>query len=175
MYRVAMAIDNMGIRDWFDYLSVIAPLFLSGVAIWISIATARKQNQIALFGLRHEALVEIHTIFSFDAKISESDDGAYIVTVYDGLFGTTLSTSTSQEAIIQIVAITRRLENKILIRILTTQKEAEAADRLIYSLQTMMLAVIAEREFAAEREAFHRNCVDFEKRTYYKLSKKVKA
>ena len=44
--------------DWISCLSIIASLFISSVAICISIKTARKQNMIALFEKRYNLYVE---------------------------------------------------------------------------------------------------------------------
>ena len=76
MYQVAAAVRTLGTRDWFDYLSVLAPLVLSAVAIWISISTARKQNRIALFNMRYDAIVDIRTILALRCNSGYSNHSA---------------------------------------------------------------------------------------------------
>lgn len=49
MGNITQAIEALGRRDWFDYVSAFTPIILSIIAVWIAIATARKQNQLALF------------------------------------------------------------------------------------------------------------------------------
>ena len=59
------AIEKLADKDIVDYLLVIVPIVVSIVAIYISIATARKQNKIALFERRYNCLFQIKTVLAF--------------------------------------------------------------------------------------------------------------
>jgi len=50
------AIEKLSQKGWVDYLIIIVPILLSVIAVWISLATAHKQNKIALFDMRYRAL-----------------------------------------------------------------------------------------------------------------------
>ena len=53
MEELVKAIEKLAEKDLIDYLLVIVPILVSIVAIFISIATAKKQNKIALFERRY--------------------------------------------------------------------------------------------------------------------------
>ena len=65
MEGLVEAIEKLAEKDLIDYLLVIVPIVVSVVAIYISIATARKQNKIALFERRYNCLFQIKTVLNF--------------------------------------------------------------------------------------------------------------
>lgn len=90
MCHLAEAIYSLGQRDFWDYLAVAAPLVLSAVAIGISIATAKKQNQIALFEIRHKVLYTINSFLLFGESIGSYCCDEAIVDTFISIFGTNI-------------------------------------------------------------------------------------
>lgn len=65
MKELIDAVQALDKRDAWDFIAMVAPLILSGVAIWISLRTTQKQNKIALFDKRYKAysiLVDLMTV-----------------------------------------------------------------------------------------------------------------
>ena len=173
MYQVAAAVRALGTRDWFDYLSVLAPLVLSAVAIWISISTARKQNRIALFNMRYDAIVDIRAILLFESKIDKDAENRIIKVIYDGLFGTTVSSCGEKDAIVQILATTCRLEKSCLINVLVSGKDFDDVHNAITTLQALMIEVVGEEKAVTEKEEFQKACKTLLDGSYNDLCKKA--
>ena len=65
MQELIEAIEKLSQKGWVDYLIIIVPIMLSVIAVWISLATAHKQNKIALFEKRYKALTRFEEIAEF--------------------------------------------------------------------------------------------------------------
>ena len=174
MYQIAAAVRALGTRDWFDYLSVIAPLVLSVVAIAISLFVAHKQNRIALFTIRHDAIVDIRTILLFESKICDDLDNKLIKVFYDGAFGTDVTNKCEKDAVVQIFATTTRLEKSALVKILVPRKDLSQVHDVIISMQQMMLGVVADEAATIEKAEFHKACDILLNGSYKKLCKAVR-
>ena len=90
MEEVVKAIEKLAEKSIIDYLVIIVPIILSIVAIGISIATARKQNKIALFDRRYACLFQIRMILQFAEAIKEVSDPKVILQLFDAFWGPTL-------------------------------------------------------------------------------------
>ena len=73
MDELIQAIEKISQKDWVDYLIIIVPIMLSVIAVWISLATAHKQNKIALFDMRYKALEHFRKIYQFRDVIVHID------------------------------------------------------------------------------------------------------
>ena len=73
MDELIQAIEKISQKDWVDYLIIIVPIMLSVIAVWISLATASKQNKIALFDMRYKALKHFQKIIEFCYVIMSLD------------------------------------------------------------------------------------------------------
>ena len=100
MDDLVKAIEKLAEKDIVDYLLVIVPIVVSIVAIYISIATARKQNKIALFERRYNCLFQIKTILNFSDTIKEDANGKIILALYDAFWGTNISRLSGDNQII---------------------------------------------------------------------------
>lgn len=100
MEDIVKAIEKLAEKDIVDYLLVIVPIVVSIVAIYISIATARKQNKIALFERRYNCLFQIKTILNFSDTIKEDADEKIILALYDAFWGTNIFTLSGDSQII---------------------------------------------------------------------------
>jgi len=74
MENLVTSINNLGQRTWVDYLAIFAPIVLSVVAVWVSIATTKKQNKIALFKKRYEAYTWLLPIMRIGKQLMEIED-----------------------------------------------------------------------------------------------------
>ena len=99
MGDIARAIEKLSEKDIIDYLIVIVPVVISIVAIVISIATARKQNKIALFEKKYNSLIQIHTIASFANSIKDNNNlsSKLILVFFDAYWGTDISNISGTE------------------------------------------------------------------------------
>ena len=71
-----------------DYLLVIIPIFISCVAIGITISISKKQNKIELFNVRYKCISQIESILSFSKCIEDCKNSQIIITVFDSIWGT---------------------------------------------------------------------------------------
>ncbi len=93
MEDIVKAIEKLAEKDIIDYLLVIVPIAISIVAIIISIATARKQNKIALFDKRFRCLSQIQMIVAFGKSIDSTANPLLITQLFDAYWGTDISSS----------------------------------------------------------------------------------
>ena len=70
MDALIQAVENLGQRDWVEIALAGSSFIVSIVAIWISLRIAHKQNKIALFNLRYEALHSLALLKAFIASIA---------------------------------------------------------------------------------------------------------
>lgn len=174
MYQVAAAVRALGTRDVFDYIAMFAPLVLSVVAIGISISTARKQNQIALFNMRYDAIVDMRKMIVFAARIKGAPSAKLIKIMYDGMFDTRVFDADDVDAITQVLSTTSVMEKSTLVKALVSDNEFSEIQHLTYSLQELMLRVVHEDDFSKEKEAYCASCEAFYNGTYKRLCKKLK-
>lgn len=99
MEELVKAIEKLAEKDLIDYLLVIVPILVSIVAIFISIATAKKQNKIALFEKKYNSLIQIHTIASFANSIKDNNNlsSKLILVLFDAYWGTDISNISGTE------------------------------------------------------------------------------
>ena len=66
---------------WTNGLTTV-PIVVSIVAVCIAVATARKQNKIALFEKRYMVLSQLNAVLAIDAGIYDSTDWHVILSVF---------------------------------------------------------------------------------------------
>ena len=93
MEDVVKAIEQLAEKDIVDYLLIIVPIVVSIVAIVISIATAKKQNKIALFERRFRCVSQIQMIVAFGSSIDSTAKPLLITQLFDAYWGTDISLS----------------------------------------------------------------------------------
>lgn len=79
MESLVTAINNLGQRAWIDYIAIFSPIVLSVVAVWVSMATARKQNKIELFEKRYKVYTLLMTIIQIQKTLVKMKKKDYIV------------------------------------------------------------------------------------------------
>lgn len=176
MYQVAAAVRALGTRDWFDYLSVIAPLVLSVVAIWISISTARTQNRIALFDIRHTALYRLKTLLEFNQRIQGDISKGLIAFFFDAHFGTNIEQCDSSQGMNQVIMTINQLERDIIVRPFVRRKEdrKEIYDILVALRNLMLFYVLNDESTEDSRDELNTLCTKLYNGRYKKLRSKVR-
>lgn len=140
MEELVKAVENLGKKDIIDYLIIIVPIVISIVAIVISIVTAKKQNKIALFEKKYEALFQLKTVISFAQTIEQCEKLIHILQLFDSFWGANLS-NTSQDDILpatkyQIEIIKNDVEQ---IAFLFECKFYDSAKEIIKKLHQVMM------------------------------------
>ena len=107
MGEIVKAIEKLAEKDILDYLLIIVPIFISFVAIIISITTARKQNKIALFERRFKCLSQMQMLFAFSRVINEYRNSTTILQLFDAYCGTDASLN---KGIVRSMKAKRKLE-----------------------------------------------------------------
>ncbi len=175
MYQVAAAVRAMGTRDWFDYLSVLAPLVLSAVAIWISISTAVKQNKIALFNLRYEAIHSLALILSYSKMIVGIEKANVAQYLFNANFACEIKYDDKLMALHQTYVELRKVEKSVLvIEYLFSTKDMEEIQELFTLLRNFMERLVENEVNSEWRDKLCAACEAFEKGTYKELSEKTK-
>ena len=177
MRGVIEAIYALGVRDWFDYVAVIAPIGLSVVAIWISLYTVHTQNRIALFEINYSALHQIKAILGF-AECSElCENKAHVAIQMDSFFETGIEIDLEQKGWSHVFLTINKIEKKAMVKsLLRTKAEEKAVWNIIQELQTLMLATYANpNDFNLEElQKFRGLCTEFTEKMYEKLEKRVR-
>ena len=91
MNKIIEVLINFASTPWMDYLLAIASIFVSVVAVAISISTATKQNKIAMFEKRYTCICQMNTILSFENSTYDCNETILIQCLYDALWGTHIS------------------------------------------------------------------------------------
>ena len=102
MEELIEAVEALSQKTIFDYLVVIVPIFISIVAIYISISIANRQNKIALSEKRLEILSVVKLILCFSKSISciqtnHLENRENIIVAYTSVFGIDISTNENAE------------------------------------------------------------------------------
>ena len=79
MEDLVKAIEKLAEKTWVDYLLIIVPIVISIVAIGIAIYTSNKQNRIALYQLRYQALSRLKRVLLFEEYVLSNATPADIV------------------------------------------------------------------------------------------------
>lgn len=177
MEQLIEAIYSLGKRDWFDYLSIAAPLILSVIAIWISVSTARKQNKIALFDIKCEALHVISLILSFGEDLKERRDKEDIV----GLFGVCFSAfvgkkeGASLDEVREDIAHLNNIDRVITAAKYVFPKKSILDIEKIWEMeQEYICEVIKAGTNEVQQNRIVDRCTKYRKRYYTELKKRVR-
>ena len=78
--------DNLLAKVFVDYIFLIVPIFISIVALIVSIVGIRKQNQIALFEIRHKAFFALKQMANFGETLSHAVQPISVIKAYELCF-----------------------------------------------------------------------------------------
>ena len=177
MDQLVEAIYSLGKHDWFDCLAVTAPIILSVVAIWISISTARKQNRIALFDIKCEALHVISLILSFGADLKDNKSGEDIIDLFGVNFSSFIGRkeNSSTEEMREDIAHLNNIDKALTAAKYVFPKRSISIIEKIWEMEQDYICEIVESGPNAE----HQNrivdqCAKYKKKYYKELTQRVR-
>ena len=91
MEDIVKAIEKLAEKDIIDYLLIVIPIAISLLAVVISVTTAKRQNQIAMFELRYKALTTIKRISHFASVFYVTDQSILVIESFNSCFSTSLN------------------------------------------------------------------------------------
>lgn len=170
MDALVNAVESLSTKSAIDYLMVIVPIVISLVAIVISVCAARKQNKIALFEKRYEALTWIQSMLSFSEGIYDGGNKLVILCVFDGYFGTNLCDKSDDDRFIEAMARVERLKHDVLqVKFLFPFEYDTDLEKIVNHLKEYILALIYDQDYVSSRESFCQMCKEFYKSDFKRM------
>lgn len=173
---IVEAIDHLSKKTTIDYAIALAPIILSIVAILISINTARRQNNIALFEKRLKLLSIMQSLFAFSDSISEADSSGveFICVLYNSIFQANIIRS-DRKSLESFYASVKIMERELLAEeYLFSYNLSKQIKNLLEKLTLFMERVVTAKKFYKEQDAFCSACKSFESDYYEILAKEAK-
>lgn len=174
MDNLVQAVEALAKKGILDYLLIIVPIIISFLAIIISVCTARKQNKIALFEKRYEALSQIRTMLSFSESIADLEDMTLTFCLFDGYFGTDLYDKSLDEKIVQSIARIEVLKDAILqANFLFGANCNTNLEEIINHLKKFILAIPCDGDYMNYKDSFCKMCAEFYDSDFRKMVKTI--
>lgn len=178
MDELISAIEKISQKDWVDYLLIIIPILVSLVAIVISIATARKQNRIALFKMRYKGLMQINSMFRFEEGIYNVDSPEVILAIYDMIYGTNIRGDKNEDSVLALMKAAQQeksIEEDISVLYFLTSENDNALFGVMYtSFAEIVIAAVDGEVIKESQEKLHLACSEIKESVYDKLLDKIK-
>lgn len=175
MEELVKAIEKLAEKDLIDYLLVIVPILVSIVAIFISIATAKKQNKIALFERRYNCLFQIKTVLAFSKTIETPFDRKVIIALFDSFWGTNVAFLSGDKQLVlamsQVEIIKKDVEQATF---LFKHKFNVPPTNIIDYLQSVLISSILDKSIDDDRNKLLFSCKEFEEKDLNYIQKFVK-
>ena len=173
--EIVKAIEKLSEKDIIDYLLVIVPILVSIVAIFISIATARKQNKIALFERRYNCFFQIKTVLAFSKAIETPYDRKVIVALFDSFWGTNIAFLSGDKQLVlamsQVEIIKKDIEQATF---LFKHEFNVPPTNIIDHLQSVIIDSILDKSIENDRNKLLSMCKEFEEKDLKHIQKFVK-
>ena len=163
-------------KVFLDYLLVIIPIFLSCIAIGISISVSKKESQIAMFNIRYTSISQIQTIINFSKGIEDCKDSRIVLRLFDSLWGTNGINEDFADNLIQYRCKLVKIKSDV-IQSKFTFKQDFVADpsEIVYLLHlTIMSAINNSDDLNDHIKEFTEMCDTFYEKDYQKLVKQCK-
>ena len=174
MEDIVKAIEKLAEKDIIDYLLVIVPIAISVVAVVISIATAKKQNKIALFEKRYNCLFQIKTILNFADTIKDAD-GKTILGLYDAFWGTNIYHLKGDRQIIEAKCHFEIIKKDIeQANFLFNYKFSVSTTDIAKAFHAVLFDAIQDKYLEKSKNDFSTICDKFTEKDFKKIQKKVK-
>ena len=160
---------------WTNGLTTV-PIVVSIVAVFIAVATARKQNIIALFEKRYMVLSQLNAVLAIDAGIYDSTDCHVILSVFDAYFGTQISVTTGAEQLIATISFLRKLRHDIFQASLLfrNRKITKHIEEILLVFARVITDAAAEKLNPENQTLLHKQCEEFYKKECNWLYKKTR-
>lgn len=176
MNELINAIEELGRKDFLDIAVAFSPIILSVIAIVISIYVARKQNKIAMFNIRYEAIFRLKTVLTFAVSIENIDDSKIAVALFDGYFGCDiLNCSDKGKSVIQAQAEVEKIKKDLLmIGFLFGGKYHTKIQNIIIPLQSFMMSAARGSIDTEQLNLFVELSKEFYDKDFGKLCRKTR-
>lgn len=174
MDELIVAIEELSQKNIIDYLLIIVPIIISLVAIFISIATAKRQNNIAMFELRYKALATIKRVLGFKVVFYVADNPRVIVESFNASFDACIDTKDKVKAHISARQTLNAMEESIL----ALSEVLDNSDKKILEKTFAMLSKLIGNAVEGKSDSqnikdFKTLCLCLEKITVEKLTRKI--
>lgn len=154
---------------WSNKLTTI-PIAVSVVSIFISLATAMRQNKIALFELRYRCFSQLRTIRSFDASVHDCEKASLILTLFDALWGTNIASATDDERLVQARCQLEKIIHAVgQGRFLFKHKFCADLFDIMTNLQKILIAATQGNVDVEAQKNLHQLCERFEEKDLRKI------
>ena len=178
MEELIKTIEKLSEKNIVDYLFIGVPILISVVAIFISIATARKQNKIALFERRFKCLSQMQMVFTFAGVIKGSKDYILILQLFDAYWGTDASLHKGNLRAIKtksqlMLIVDEIVQSKFLFKCKYTVSPVDLAS----AFHSVVIGCIGENvtdDMTKKIEELCNLCDEFKKKDYPELEKQTK-
>lgn len=156
---------------------ITMPLIVSIVAIIISVSTAAKQNNIALFELRYRCYSQLRTIYAFDCAIRSCNDSDsdLILKMFDALWGANVANLSGDD-----IAIAARCQLELIARDVLQQTflfrhkfKTDFRD-IVTNVQHIVIDATSGKVNMEEQDKLHCLCDQFEKKDLCYMRRKLK-
>lgn len=176
MEDLIKAIEKLAEKDIIDYLIIIVPIAISVIAIIISIATAKKQNKIALFERRYSCLFQIKMILNFADTIQDQDiEGKIILGLYDSFWGTNIYHLKGDKQIIEAKSHLEILKKEVeQVGFLFNYKCSISPTDIIKAFNGVLFDAMMDKDLKESIDKFYSLCTDFTEKDFKKLQKEIK-
>lgn len=155
--------------------AITIPIVISVLAVLISIATARKQNAIALFELRYRCLSQIKTVLSFESSIYDCDEAIIIMCLFDAFWGTDVSNKGFDEKLIRTKGQLELIKHDVLqAEFLFGYKYKDSLGELIKALHAVVIDAVDGEIHKEKQEELHKKCELFYRVDFPVITKKTK-
>ena len=162
-----------------ELIITVLPILLSLVAIGITIYVARKQNKIALFQLRYQALSRLKRILLFEESVLKNATPTSIIEGSNVFFLIDIK----QEIVdgvpwnqyIKITSFLSGVENDLaVLHCYITEEQREVTDNMLSQLAEIMADAVSNRLNSDAIQVLHQECKKFSEKDIKKLEKKFK-
>ena len=154
-----------------DYLLVIVPIVLSGIAIGISISVSKKESKIAMFNIRYASISQIQTILNFSKGIEDCSDSRIVLRLFDSLWGTNGINEDFANNLIQYRCELEKIKRDIIQSKYTFKQDFS----VVYALHmTVMAALNNSNDLNSHIQKLTEMCNIFYEKDYQKLVKQCK-
>lgn len=179
MEDLVKAIEKLAEKTGVDYLLIIVPIVISIVAIGIAIYTANKQNRIALFQLRYQALSRLKRVLLFEESVlpnatpADIVDGANVFFLID--IKQEIVNGVPWNQYIKITSFLSEVENDLaVLHCYIPKEQQEAIDNMLTQLAEILADAISNRHNSDAIQILHQECKKFPEKDIKKLEKKFK-
>lgn len=175
MEEIVRAIEKISEKSIVDYFIIVVPIVISVCAIIVSVATARRQNKIAMFELRHRALATLKRISNFSSVFYVTSDSQVVIEAFNCCFATSIDSNDQLKALSNSrMKINDMEENVAIISDMLSELDKNTVEKTFVGLSKIITDAICNGYIKdKDVQKFKFLCVCLEKITTEKLSQRI--